>query len=534
MRPPVSAEATLPGLGLSTSDPIACVELPALRLQLLLRERPDWASLPVVVIDEDRPQGLVLEANTAARQAGIHPGIRYAHALGLCRDLRAGVIPPASLGASLAHLTSRLRAFSPHIELSDDEPGVFWLDASGLTSLFDALSAWSHQLVDTLKIERFTALAAIAFSRFGAYAAVKSLLVDGRAQIRVLTDPSAELRLASTVPLTHLGLPASTRERLERLNLTTLGDLLALPTASLMKRWGPDVVRLCRLARGEVFSPLRPSPDRPPLERTARLDYLEYDAHRILTRLDALLAELLADLPPDTLIAELTLSLGVEGAAVRERTTHSRHRFRPASPTLDHALLLDLIRLRLEHLDLTRGVVELGLTAAILPANAVQLGLFPHNPHRDRDAAGRALARISAELGEASVVRVTLRDAHLPRTRTALSPFDPRTLPAPNPSPPHSPPPLIRRIFPRSEPLPARPRDLRNDGWVTRDPAQGPIIALHGPFTIAGGWWLALASPTTSPEIHREYAFAETRRGDLLWIYHDRRRRRHFEEGRIE
>jgi protein ImuB len=93
---------------------------------------------------------------------------------------------------------------------------------------------------------------------------------------------------------------------------------------------------------------------------------------------------------------------------------------------------------------------------------------------------------------------------------------------------------MVRRLLPRPEPLPARPRDLRNDGWPSRDPATGPIVALHGPFTIAGGWWLTLGASPPRVEVHREYAFAETRRGDLLWIYHDRRRRRYLEEGRIE
>jgi hypothetical protein len=44
---------------------------------------------------------------------------------------------------------------------------------------------------------------------------------------------------------------------------------------------------------------------------------------------------------------------------------------------------------------------------------------------------------------------------------------------------------------------------------------------------IEGGWW-------TGRPIHREYPFIETARGELLWIYHDRPRRRWFLQGQVE
>jgi protein ImuB len=52
------------------------------------------------------------------------------------------------------------------------------------------------------------------------------------------------------------------------------------------------------------------------------------------------------------------------------------------------------------------------------------------------------------------------------------------------------------------------------------------VDKLTGPYIFSGGWW--------NREIHREYYFAETRRGDLLWLYFDRVRRRWFLQGAIE
>lgn len=35
-------------------------------------------------------------------------------------------------------------------------------------------------------------------------------------------------------------------------------------------------------------------------------------------------------------------------------------------------------------------------------------------------------------------------------------------------------------------------------------------------------------------ELRREYRYATCRRGDVLWVFHDRRRRRWFLQGQVE
>jgi protein ImuB len=43
---------------------------------------------------------------------------------------------------------------------------------------------------------------------------------------------------------------------------------------------------------------------------------------------------------------------------------------------------------------------------------------------------------------------------------------------------------------------------------------------------VAGGWW--------NRPVRRAYHFAETRNGELLWVYYDSVRRRWFLQGRVE
>ena len=81
---------------------------------------------------------------------------------------------------------------------------------------------------------------------------------------------------------------------------------------------------------------------------------------------------------------------------------------------------------------------------------------------------------------------------------------------------------------PKSAPqrLAGGPYHSHEDGWLVLGPKYGSIDKLTGPYVFSGGWW--------NREIQREYYYAETRRGDFLWLYYDRIRRRWFLQGAIE
>ena len=111
---------------------LACVDVPALPLQLLDRRHPDWAGFPVAVVAEESLQAPLLWVNEPARQLRILPGTRYAAALSLSGDLRAGAVRSDEIVAAVREIADRLRDFSPEIEPNLEEPGVFWLDGDGL------------------------------------------------------------------------------------------------------------------------------------------------------------------------------------------------------------------------------------------------------------------------------------------------------------------------------------------------------------------------------------------------------------------
>ena len=80
---------------------VACVDIAALPLQILLKQHPDWREDPVVVVDRDAAQGAVCWMNQRARAAGIRTGMRYAAALSITHTLRGAHVPDADIRKSL-------------------------------------------------------------------------------------------------------------------------------------------------------------------------------------------------------------------------------------------------------------------------------------------------------------------------------------------------------------------------------------------------------------------------------------------------
>ena len=534
-------------------DRMACVELPAFPLQLLLQRHPDWAGRPVAVVDRDKPQGVILWVNEHARACRIRTGMRYGAGLSLARTLHAGEVPPAEVDRGVAALADRLRRFSPDVEPSRDEPGIFWLNASGLSHLYASPRRWADAVVGAIRASGLRAAIAVGFTRFGTYAIARTAMTatmvgtagtgtamagaaitastagadtpaaHGRS-VMVLRDAAAERVLAGEAPLERLGLDPGLRDSLQKLGIETVRAFLRLPPAGIRRRFGPDAERLHRLAAGDLWVPLQPLRVRDPLVARHDFDDPETDVSRLLFAVKRLLNRVLALIAARSeMLAALTLHLRLDRA-----TSSKSEQIRPAAPTLDAGQLLGLIRLRLEALALDSGVVELRVTARAVRTAAAQQGLFVERPPRDPAAANRALARVRAEFGDGAVVRARLAEAHLPEAQFVWESLESAPRPAPAPrsgAGDVARRPLVRRIYARPIPLPPRPRH-EPDGWLLRGGETGHVEDLAGPYLVSGGWWRSA--------VHREYYFARMRDGDLLWIYYDRPRRRWCWQGRVE
>jgi len=494
-------------------DRVACVNLPVFPVQLLLQRHPDWRKQPVAVVDADKPQGTILWVNDRARSFKILPGMRYAAGLSLTGSLRASIVSKSDIEKGISSVSKHLRSFSPRIEPAEDEPGIFWIDASGLTRLFTSLTRWARDIHSEMNRTGFRTTVVVGFKRFGVYALAKS-----QKGVIVLKDSEEERISATRVQLDCLNMATDTRDMLIKLGITTVGQFIGLPAETIAKRFGWAAQRMHRVASGGLRLPFQPEEVQAPAVQRMVLDYTENDIKRILAVIQRLLNKWVREMS--------NRAEAVSEVYIRfyfEKIGSHTERVRPATPTVDTSQLFDLICLRLRSIErLPDGVVEVLLTGQGVPASPVQLPLTGTDPKRDLAAANRALARVRAELGEMTVVRARLRDGHLPEGQFTWEPIDNLTAPEPAPLSALQ---AVRRIFFRPDPF-QPPRRRMPEKYLPPGSQQSQMASMSGPYVVSGGWW--------KRHVHREYYFTETQDGELLWVYDDRIRQRWYLQGRVE
>ena len=507
---------------------VACLDLPALALQLVWRAEPAWRAHPVVVIDDDRPQGLVLAPCERARAVGVLAGQRYAQALSLCAGLRARVVPPEQITAAITELRAVLHELSPRVE--PGEPGTFWLDGEGLERIFPERQGpigteWGLAIGRAIARLGLQGAIVVGFSRFATYAIARAT----RHGVTVLRSDADERIAAANVPLARLDIDPKLRDALARLGVSSVGQMVRLPGGGILERFGREAHRLYQLAAGERWDPLVPvAPPEAPDERVL-LDDEEEDVERLVFMIKAPIDRLLDRLAArgraiTALHLELALKHSVGKIEIRADC------IKPAGPTLDGRALLRLVHLRLTGMPPAAAVNAIRVWADDVGASREQLALFAARPRRDLRAADEALSKLRAELGDDAVVRAVLRDGHLPEASFGWERLV-HVVPAqPDPKLVR---PLVRRMLARPQPLPPQVRvdrgSRRDDGWLLSGLEQGAVVRIVGPNIVSGGWWTSASGST-----HREYHFAELKRGDCLWVYYDRSRRRWFCQGVVE
>jgi len=481
-------------------DRLACVDAAALPLQILLQDHPEWVQLPVAVVEDDRPQAAVLFLNERARKSGVRPGHKYAAALALAPDLQAAVVQHSRVEDTVRTLADHLRRYSPSVEPSTATPGLFWIDASGLNRLYPSIHDWASAVRYEMQRAGIRATVAVGVSRFGAYALAKC-----HQGITVCVNEAEERSVVERAPLAALDLDPGARDRLAALGIHTVGAFLRLPPDALKQRLGGAADAVYQLASGRTWAPLVPVPEEERYERQIDFDAPDSNTERVLFVVKRLLDALAGDLERrGRAVVDLTLDLTLDDRSRREEHV------RPASPTMDPAQLLPLVRLRLDAVRLSAGIVALRVAADTCGAGEQQIRLLSHG-RRDPDAANQAFARLRAELGEDAVMCARLRDAHLPGARFTWEPMT--HMPASTHARVVAARPLIRRIFSEASRAP-NPETRASESRAT------------GRFIFSGAWWRG--------GFRRDYYFEESKDGGLQWMYYDHRRKRAFLQGDVE
>ncbi|WP_226832063.1 DNA polymerase Y family protein [Brachybacterium sp. FME24] len=224
----------------------------------------DPATDPVILLDQHR----VTHAGAAAREAGALPGMKRRAARAACPEalvLEADTESESSLFELVAAAVDTIAAGVDVLR-----PGVLLMSARGPARHQGSEEALAERLLDAIaELTGWDAAVGIADGPFAALlASPRGRIVRAERSADYLAPhPITALRSAPVGPgWGHRGQPSATRperrldlaetvDLLQRLGITTLGDLAALPSAAVADRFGPDVATLHLLARGEEPAP---------------------------------------------------------------------------------------------------------------------------------------------------------------------------------------------------------------------------------------------------------------------------------------
>ena len=246
---------------------IACLFLPALPLQALLRSQPEILGTAVAVIDaEDKSSGgraVILAATAAARAKGVHVGQTLVQAQALCSPLTVQAVTEAQQAAASDALYDVASAFSAAIER--DQAWVL-CEVGDLGQLFESEEALLTALAAHAQTVGLRPNLAISDHKSVA------LQVARCRSGGVLVPSGREREALSRLPLSALGLVPAQAVLLDKWGLSTVGEFAALPRAQLASRLGLAGQKLHRLACGQDDTPLSVTAPPPQLHEAQQLE----------------------------------------------------------------------------------------------------------------------------------------------------------------------------------------------------------------------------------------------------------------------
>lgn len=285
---------------------IVCLQIPAFRIVLARAADSALRDRPVAVVPTHTPRALIQEISTEAFREGLQPGMPIALGRLICPGLR--VIPPDSSQTHVAHheLQQHISSVAPVWE--SIRPGSLFLDLTGTTRLFgppiDTATRISRELACR---QGWPSTIGLAGNKLVSQLAATTLAKPP--QILSIHPGSEQPFLA---PLSTLLLPGLHRantsqvwQRLEDLNLLTLGAIAAVSLAHLQAILGAPADLLHDWAQGIDCSPVHPPIAQPVIERSIRLDPDEVDDYLVLGRLYRLLEQLCTTLRQQQRICRL-------------------------------------------------------------------------------------------------------------------------------------------------------------------------------------------------------------------------------------
>lgn len=483
--------------------------------------RDEWKAKapPLVTVHKTGSRIEIAAASPEAQALGLAPGTALTQARAAVPDLDVRDADPEGDRADLQRLATALaRRWCPVVAISGAD-GLF-LDITGTAHLHGGEVAFVRRLRRLLARLGIAAQVAIADTAGAAWAFARQ-----RAPAAIVPAGAHAAELAP-LSVAALRLDASSLDLLARLGVDTIGDLMAMPRAPLVRRFGRTIAHRLDQATGAAPEPLDPVVPVQPIAVTRRF------AEPIATA-DAI-GHWLAGLVDDLAVELATAGLGARAlafVAARVDSTDQVIRIGLARASRDPAHLLRLIARRIEEIEVGYGLDALTLhlvradplgpealgaalaeqqtpdLAPLVDTLANRIGparLWRHRPVESDVPERSVVPGAPLDAATAASMRLKRDDVRLLDTRASDHPWHQRW---PRPA----------RLLRRPEPL---------DQIMAKMPDHAPFRfawrgCLHlvarsdGPERITGEWWRR----TGERDAVRDYFRVEDTEGRRFWLF---------------
>jgi protein ImuB len=246
-------------------------------------QKPELKNRAFVLSAPSKGRMVITAANPIAQKLLIREGMVLADARAICPALEYFDEKPGLAQQLLHRIAEWCIRFTPTVAI--DPPGGLLLDATGCAHLWGSEESYLSDIVNRLKARGYFAKAAMADTIGAAWAVTRygneTVIENGKHLDAVLSLPPEALRLEGT-----------TSERLYKLGLSQVKNIVSIPSSSLKRRFGPLILQRLGQMLGteqefiEPVTPAEPYQVRLPcLEPIVRLEGIEIALQKLLEQI---------------------------------------------------------------------------------------------------------------------------------------------------------------------------------------------------------------------------------------------------------
>lgn len=462
----------------------------------LALRRPALKEVPFVLTIPVKNRVVITASSPLAEQQGAFTGMAVADARAAVPELAAIDDTPGKAAKLLRLLGLWCIRYTPIVAV--DLPDGLVLDISGCAHLWDDERGYLKEIVLKLRKAGFDARAAIADTPGAAWA------VSRFARVSPVVPVGGQKQVLSGLPPAALRLNAEILERLKKLGFRTIGPLLTMPSPTLRRRFGNELLVRLDQALGRIDEVLTPlTPPMPYVERLPSLEPIR-TAPGIEIAIEKLLSALCLRLQAEGkgLRKAVLKCIRVDGRTVQAGISTNR-----GSHSVSH--LQKLFGLQIARIEPALGIELFVLEASkVEDMETVQEQIWAVDRGLADTALAELLDRVAGKVGAETIQRYLPAEHYWPERSvkvTASLTEEPTT----------AWPEQMRPIRLLSIPEPIEVMALVPDNppkTFIYNNKRHVIMKADGPERIGREWWLDSGE-------HRDYYAVEDSEGQRYWVF---------------